>query len=132
MIPRTINLPFERKSVFLFGPRQVGKSTLVRHLLTGQDYLEIDLLKGDSKLKYKTNPCILRAEVDYLVRKKDIIFVFIDEIQKCPELLDEVHCLIEKYKPKISFILTGSSARKLKRVSVNMLAGRAWQFFFFH
>ncbi len=56
---------------------------------------------------------------------------FIDEIQKCPELLDEVHYLIEKFRGRVSFVLTGSSARKLKRVSVNMLAGRAWQYFLF-
>lgn len=131
MVPRIINLPFKRKSIFLFGPRQVGKSTLVKHLLAGKNYLEIDLLKGDVLLKYKTNPSLLRAETEFLTRKKDKVFVFIDEIQKCPELLNEVHYLIEKFRRKVSFILTGSSARKLKRVSVNMLAGRAWQFLLF-
>ena len=131
MIPRMINLPFVRKSVFLFGPRQVGKSTLVKHLLAGLDCLEIDLLKRDVLLKYKSNPSMLRAEVEFAIRNRDKIFVFVDEIQKCPELLDEIHYLIETVKEKVSFILTGSSARKLKRVSVNMLAGRAWQFFLF-
>ena len=66
-----------------------------------------------------------------LTRNKDKVFVFVDEIQKCPELLDEIHYLIETVREKVTFILTGSSARKLKRVSVNMLAGRAWQFFLF-
>ena len=131
MISRVINLPFRRKSVFLFGPRQVGKTTLVKHLLADVDYLEIDLLKGDILLKYKTNPSLLRAEVEFLTGNRDEVFVFIDEIQKCPELLNEVHYLIEKFKGKVSFILTGSSVRKLKKVSVNMLAGRAWQFFLF-
>jgi len=115
----------------LFGPRQVGKSTLVKHLLTDMDCLEIDLLKSDILLKYKKNPSLLRAEIEFLLRNKDNVFVFIDEIQKCPELLNDVHYLIEKFKGKLSFILTGSSARKLKRVSVNMLAGRAWRFFLF-
>ena len=115
----------------MFGPRQVGKSTLIKHLLAGMDCLEIDLLKGDILLKYKKNPSLLRAEIEFLLRNKDSVFVFIDEIQKCPELLNDVHYLIEKFKEKLSFILTGSSARKLKRVSVNMLAGRAWQFFLF-
>ncbi len=119
MIPRIINLPFKRKSVFLFGPRQVGKSTLVKHLLADLDYLGIDLLKGNILLKYKTNPSLLRAEAEFLTRNKDKAFVFIDEIQKCPELLNEVHYLIEEFRGRISFILTGSSARKLKRVSVN-------------
>lgn len=131
MIHRIIDIPFKRKSVFLFGPRQVGKSTLVKHLLADMDCLEIDLLKGDILLKYKKNPSLLRAEIEFLLRNKDSVFVFIDEIQKCPELLNDVHYLIEKFKGKVSFILTGSSARKLKRVSVNMLAGRAWQFFLF-
>jgi len=131
MIHRIINIPFKRKSVFLFGPRQVGKSTLVKHLLTDMDCLEIDLLKSDILLKYKKNPSLLRAEIEFLLRNKDNVFVFIDEIQKCPELLNDVHYLIEKFKGKLSFILTGSSARKLKRVSVNMLAGRAWRFFLF-
>ena len=115
----------------MFGPRQVGKSTLVKHLLTDMDCLEIDLLKSDILLKYKKNPSLLRAEIEFLLRNKDNVFVFIDEIQKCPELLNDVHYLIEKFKGKLSFILTGSSARKLKRVSVNMLAGRAWRFFLF-
>ena len=131
MIPRIINLPFKRKSVFLFGPRQVGKSTLVKHLLADVDYLGIDLLKGDILLKYKKNPSLLTAEIEFLIRNKDEVFVFIDEIQKCPELLNDVHYLVEKFKGKVFFVLTGSSARKLKRVSVNMLAGRAWQFFLF-
>jgi len=131
MIPRILDLPFTRKSVFLFGPRQVGKSTLVKYLLADMDHLEIDLLKGDVLLKYKTNPDVLRAEAEFLARNRDKVFMFIDEIQKCPELLNEVHYLIEKFKGKVSFILTGSSARKLKRASVNMLAGRVWQFFLF-
>lgn len=130
MIPRLWNLPVKRKSAFLFGPRQVGKSTLVKHLLAGADYTEINLLKADVLLKYKANPSRLSAEVEYQIRTGQAV-VFIDEIQKCPELLDEIHYLIEKHKGKVSFILTGSSARKLKRASVNMLAGRAWQFFLF-
>ena len=131
MTPRTIKLPFKRNSVFLFGPRQVGKSTLVRHLLAGEEHIEIDLLKGDVFLKYKSNPSRLRTECEFKVQENKQFYVFIDEIQKCPELLDEVHYLIEKFGRQIQFIMTGSSARKLKRASVNMLAGRAWQFFLF-
>jgi predicted AAA+ superfamily ATPase len=131
MIPRIINVPFKRHSVFLFGPRQVGKSTLVRYMLTEEEHLEIDLLKSENFLKYKTNPSRLRTECEFLAKEKAQFYVFIDEIQKCPELLDEVHHIIEKFDGTILFILTGSSARKLKRASVNMLAGRAWQFFLF-
>ena len=131
MISRSLNLPFKKNSLFLFGPRQVGKSTLVRHLLIDEVYLELDLLKTDVLLKYKTNPSQLRRECEFLAKEKDTFYVFVDEIQKCPELLNEVHYLIEKFGKKILFILTGSSARKLKKASVNMLAGRAWQFFLF-
>lgn len=131
MIPRILNLPFKRNSVFLFGPRQVGKTTLIKHLLAEENYLEIDLLKNEVLLKYKANPELLRSEIEFLARKKDRIYVFIDEVQKCPEILDEVHWLIERFGKQVIFILTGSSARKLKRSSVNMLAGRAWQFFLF-
>jgi predicted AAA+ superfamily ATPase len=131
MISRSLSLPFEKNSVFLFGPRQVGKSTLVRHLLADKDHLEIDLLKSDVLLKYKSNPSQLRLECEYMAEEKKKFYVFIDEVQKCPELLNEVHFIIEKFGHKILFILTGSSARKLKRASVNMLAGRAWQFFLF-
>ena len=73
--------PFKRKSVFLFGPRQVGKSTLVKHLLVDMDFLEINLLKGDILLKYKKNPSLLTAEIEFLKKTKDEVFVFIDEIK---------------------------------------------------
>ena len=131
MISRSISLPFKKNSVFLFGPRQVGKSTLVRHLLSVEEHIEIDLLKSDILLKYKANPSQLRAECEFLIKEKMKFYVFIDEIQKCPELLNEVHYLIEKFDKKILFILTGSSARKLKKASVNMLAGRAWQYYLY-
>lgn len=131
MIPRILNLPFKKNSVFLFGPRQVGKSTLIKHLLAEENYIEIDLLKNEVLLKYKANPELLRSEIEFLAKKKDRIYIFIDEVQKCPEILDEVHWLIERFDKQIIFILTGSSARKLKRTSVNMLAGRAWRFFLF-
>ncbi len=131
MISRQLNLPFRKNSVFLFGPRQVGKSTLVRHLISLEDHYEIDMLKSDILLKYKSNPSQLRYECEFSLKHKKKLLVFIDEIQRCPDLLNEAHYLIEKYGAKIKFIMTGSSARKLKRSSVNMLAGRAWQFFLF-
>jgi predicted AAA+ superfamily ATPase len=131
MISRIIKFPYKKNSIFLFGPRQVGKSTLVRHLLADEDHYEVDLLKSDVLLKYKANPSQLRAECEFWAGEKDRFYIFIDEIQKCPELLDEIHYLIEKFGRKLIFILTGSSARKLKKASVNMLAGRAWQFHLF-
>ena len=105
MIARIIKLPFKRNSVFLFGPRQVGKSTLVRHLLAREEHTEIDLLKGDVFLKYKSNPSRLRTECEFKLQENKQFYVFIDEIQKCPELLDEVHYLIEKFGRQIQFIM---------------------------
>ncbi|MCP4665972.1 MAG: ATP-binding protein [Deltaproteobacteria bacterium] len=128
MIPRIPKFPFGRKSFFLFGPRQVGKSTLVSDALSDMRHIEIDLLKSDVLLKYKTNPELLRREVNFQVKTERPLIIFIDEIQKAPELLNEIHHLIERHREQVSFVMTGSSARKLKRASVNMLAGRAWEF----
>jgi predicted AAA+ superfamily ATPase len=131
MIERHIKLPYTQKSIFLFGPRQVGKSTYVRHILANEKYLEIDLLRNKTLMKYASNPDILISEVEYILQTNDKYFIFIDEIQKCPKLLDEIHYLLEAFKGQLIFILTGSSARKLKRSSVNMLGGRAWQYALF-
>ncbi len=131
MIPRLLSLPFGRKSFFLFGPRQVGKSTMVKMALAEKKYLDINLLKSETLLRYKSSPDLLRREIEFQLKREDSLTIFIDEIQKAPALLDEIHYLLEEYKNRLFFILTGSSARKLKRSSVNMLAGRAWEFFLF-
>jgi len=129
MIPRIIDLPFGKHSFFLFGPRQTGKSTLVNSRIRDLRHLCLDLLKRDVFLKYRLEPGIFRSEIEYLVkREQEVLTVFVDEIQKLPLLLDEVHYLLERFKGRIHFVLTGSSARKLKRAKVNMLAGRAWEF----
>ncbi|HAZ14963.1 MAG: hypothetical protein A2X86_21535 [Bdellovibrionales bacterium GWA2_49_15] len=106
----------ERKSCFLFGPRQTGKSTWLQQQFP--DAHKIDLLESDTFLRYSAAPQLLREEI-----KDASQVVVIDEIQKLPNLLDEVHWLIERRK--VRFVLTGSSARKLKRTGVNMLGGRA-------
>jgi predicted AAA+ superfamily ATPase len=128
MYKRTITLPIGKKSFFLFGPRQTGKSTLINGLLKGIPSLAINFLERDTFLKYKSQPDRLRKEIEAMDPRPDTLTVFIDEVQKVPELLDEVHLLIEKYKEKLSFAMTGSSARKIRRSSSNLLAGRAWQF----
>lgn len=110
--------PLLKESLLLLGPRGVGKSTFVRTQLKPD--LELDLLHSQTKRALMLNPSLLEEHVAHL-KKGDV--VFIDEIQKIPELLDEVHRLIEKLKLK--FILTGSSARKLRRAGTNLLAGRA-------
>ncbi|MFA4857728.1 MAG: AAA family ATPase [Candidatus Margulisiibacteriota bacterium] len=111
------NLPGE--NLFLFGPRQVGKTTLLKKINT---LFAVDMLEPDTQLLYSKDPSLLSKQVDALPRKKGI--VLIDEIQKVPKLLDVIHSLIEKY-PHLKFILSGSSARKLRHGAANLLGGRA-------
>ena len=106
----------QKKSYFLFGPRQTGKTSLIQHTLN--EYRCYNLLKTDVYLKLSREPQRLRQEITV-----DDKIVIIDEIQKLPILLDEVHNLIEE--KGIHFLLTGSSARKLRNKGVNLLGGRA-------
>ena len=106
----------QKKSYFLFGPRQTGKTSLIQHTLN--EYRCYNLLKTDVYLKLSREPQRLRQEIT-----DDDKIVIIDEIQKLPILLDEVHNLIEE--KGIHFLLTGSSARKLRNKGVNLLGGRA-------
>jgi predicted AAA+ superfamily ATPase len=112
-----LNLP-TGKSAFLWGPRKVGKTYWITHTL--KDATVIDLLKTDTLAEYISRPALLRER--YQDHKGLIV---IDEVQKAPQLLDEVHWLIEN--KKLSFLLTGSSARKLRRGHANLLGGRAWR-----
>ena len=105
----------QTKSCFLFGPRQCGKSSLVRE--TMQDAHVFNLLSGDTFAHLARNP----NYIDEICR--DNRPVVIDEIQKMPALLDEVHRLIEEKGKR--FLLTGSSARKLRKGGFNLLGGRA-------
>ncbi len=108
-----------KQSFFLLGPRGTGKSTLIRDIFP--DSLYIDLLLPDVFRNYSTRPERLIELVHAHANKKVVV---IDEIQKVPQLLEVVHSLIEEKKGH-QFILTGSSARKLKKTGVNLLAGRA-------
>ncbi len=109
----------DRKSYFIFGPRGTGKSTWLKQ--TYPDALVIDLLDPEVYRQYRSFPERLREVVSVA---KQSTFV-VDEIQKAPALLSLIHILIEENKAW-QFILTGSSARKLKREGVDLLAGRAW------
>ncbi|MCY4512274.1 MAG: ATP-binding protein, partial [Bdellovibrionales bacterium] len=113
-----ISLP-KGQSAFLWGPRRVGKTYWLKHCFLKSEHHFIDLLKTDIYFEYASRPALLRE------RWKGQLTV-IDEIQKIPALLDEIHWLIEN--KSASFLLTGSSARKLKRTHSNLLAGRAWRF----
>ncbi len=122
MIPRLLELPSDY-SILLFGPRGCGKSTLVQSIFPGATTHRIDLLAAKTEQEYSSNPDELISTVKAL--QKNITHVIIDEIQKVPKLLDVVHKLIEEKVPQ-QFILTGSSARKLKHGGANLLAGRAF------
>ena len=118
MFARLIKKPLEAsKSFFLFGPRGTGKTTWLKHCLP--EALFINLLQSEYYNQLSAHPGRLREYIppDY----RD--WVIIDEVQRIPALLNEVHDLIESRK--LNFILTGSSARSLRRKGVNLLAGRA-------
>lgn len=118
MFKRSITLPPPgRESFFLWGPRQTGKTTLLRDAYP--DAIWIDLLRSDVYRRYLRNPERLREELEVESSPQ----VVIDEVQKVPELLDEVHWLIENRGT--SFALCGSSARKVKKGAANLLGGRA-------
>ncbi len=106
----------KKKSYFLLGPRQTGKSSLLQHQFPSAKIY--NLLDNDLFLEFNSRPARLREEVS----PKDE-FIIIDEIQRIPELLNEVHLLMEERG--IKFLLTGSSVRKLRSGGVNLLGGRA-------
>lgn len=118
-----IDLP-QRQSTFLWGPRKTGKSTYLT--TTFPNSLVFDFLKTDLFLDFAKRPALLREQL--LAKDKDILKnpIILDEVQKVPQVLDEVHWLIENMG--LRFILCGSSARKLKRGKANLLGGRAWRF----
>ena len=118
VVDRVLDLPalMARKSHFLLGPRQTGKTFLIQHQL--KNARVYDLLDHSVYLALSQNPARIEQELTASDR-----VVVIDEIQRLPELLNEVHRLIEKTGRR--FLLTGSSARKLRRGGVNLLGGRA-------
>ncbi len=120
-VKRLLQLPLSR-SFFLFGARNTGKTTLLKHTFESKNTLWIDLLDPSFEERYSRDPVSFKQEV--LALEKNVKYIVIDEVQKLPKLLDLVHQLIED-TDKI-FIMTGSSARKLKHGGANLLAGRAF------
>ena len=120
VIPRRLDLRavVEQKSCFLFGPRQTGKSTLIRQQFA--DCPVWNLLDQTLFLRLSRNPALIRES---LAERPGTGIAVVDEIQRMPALLNEVHLLIEEHG--IRFLLTGSSARRLRRKGVNLLGGRA-------
>ena len=115
-----------KQNFFLFGARGTGKSTLLKQKFDSNKSLWIDLLNYKQESLFSKNP----DRLSYLISNKLYKRVIIDEIQKVPKLLDIVHQEIENNK-KIQFIMTGSSARKLKRGQANLLAGRAVAYYLY-
>lgn len=120
---KNIRRALERnKSVLLLGARQTGKTTLISRL---KNDLSISLVRPDIRQRYEKNPALLTGEIEALKEKTKLErpTVFLDEVQKVPELLDVIQDLIDR--GRANFILTGSSARKLRKGSkVNLLPGR--------
>lgn len=124
MFLRELN-PLKSNSFFLFGARGTGKSTfLIEDFLSNSNYHLIDLLDSRVHEEYILNPGLLLER--FSKKEGSYEWIVIDEVQKIPSLLNEVHKLIFETKQK--FILTGSSARKLKRGGANLLAGRAFTY----
>lgn len=123
MFSRLFKLPLDgQDSLFIFGPRGTGKTYWLKQNLSDIPHTYIDLLDPLTYRTLKANPERLKERFSLT----DKHWIVIDEVQKVPELLDEIHRLIEHEGQK--FILTGSSARKLRREGVNLLAGRAIQY----
>lgn len=119
MYKRLLKLPIcPKQSFFLWGSRQTGKTTILKE--TYPNALRVDLLKSDILMRYLQRPVFFREEIMALDSKQLII---VDEIQKAPVLLDEIHYLIQE--KNYIFGLCGSSARKLRRGHANLLGGRA-------
>ena len=117
MYKRLFHIESEKQSVFIFGPRGTGKTSWLKAHY--KDALYFDLLYSETYTEFLGNPSLLESRIPSQFNN----WVIIDEIQKVPALLNEVHRLIEA--KKIKFILTGSSARALRKKGVNLLAGRA-------
>ena len=123
--PRILNIDLpHRQSAFLWGPRKTGKTTYLRTQFPNS--LVYDFLKTDLFLEFSKRPSLLREQI--LAKDVEVIGspIILDEVQKVPQLLDEVHWLIEN--KGVNFIMCGSSARKLKRGKANLLGGRAWRY----
>jgi predicted AAA+ superfamily ATPase len=118
-----ISLP-KKQSAFLWGPRKTGKTTYLNEKFGNNHF--IDLLHTDDAIEFSKRPALLREQILALPPEIKQNPIIIDEVQKVPAILDEIHWLIEN--KGMQFILCGSSARKLKRGKANLLGGRAWRF----
>jgi len=126
MYPRLLKLP-EKHHFFLFGARNTGKSTLLNSLFSPENSRYIDLLNVQEEDKYRKDPLLLSHET--MALPNNIQHIIVDEVQKVPRLLDTIQMLMSKTDKR--FIMSGSSARKLKSGGANLLAGRAFVYHLF-
>jgi predicted AAA+ superfamily ATPase len=135
MISRQLNLLKtlgKNTSSFLLGPRGTGKTTLANSFAQevqrlGRAVISINLLSLSEQSRYTLHPELFRRDIQYQIDSstKDLLII-VDEVQKVPAILDEVHYFLESpHKDRLQFLLTGSSGRKIKRGAANLLAGRA-------
>jgi len=122
MYPRELKINTKR-SFFLFGPRQVGKSTFLKNSFPENQVLYYNFLLNTEYMKYSSDMTLFRNQI--VNRKPREKYIIVDEVQRLPEILNEVHFILEEVKNPPVFCLSGSSARKLKRGKANLLAGRA-------
>ncbi len=118
-----INERLNQKSVLLLGPRQTGKTSYIKNELGQSVKAKWDLLNSRTRKQLEADPQLLYDQIMALDINPETDILVIDEIQKVPALLDVVHEVIEEKKTR--FLITGSSARKLKKEGVNLLGGRA-------
>lgn len=123
MYKRLNNLTISN-SFFLFGARGTGKSTLIRHKFAGTSLFEVDLLDPLQAEEALLGLSELKAKIEYAIGEGK--WIFIDEVQKAPKILDVAQSLIDRKDAR--FIFSGSSARKLRRGAANLLGGRAYEF----
>ena len=124
-IKRILNIKLPKnQSAFLWGARKTGKTTYLKEHFPGS--IVYDFLKTDLFFEISKNPSLLRERL--LAKEPSLLKepIILDEVQKVPQVLDEVHWLIEN--KDLRFVLCGSSARKLKRGHANLLGGRAWRY----
>lgn len=121
----SFDLP-QGQSAFLWGARKTGKTTFLHERFANAIF--IDLLQSEVFAKYALNPAYIRSEILAINEsKRKNLVVVIDEVQKVPQILNEIHWMIENIKD-VSFVLCGSSSRKLKSSGSNLLGGRAWRY----
>jgi predicted AAA+ superfamily ATPase len=111
-----------KKSCLILGPRQTGKSTLIKSFFPD---LTINLAREQTFLEFSSQPDL----IERLIEKESVKTVFIDEVQRIPSLLNTIQAILDEEKLKVKFFLTGSSARKLRKGQANLLPGRVLAFY---